>query len=233
MSRITDSLLGLSTGPARSINTYPAWRYLLIAFVIALGAIYAAPNLFPPDYALQIRAEASDATLTPDVVQRATAALDAAGIHIRGTEVDARNAVLRMDSNEDQLRGRDIVQTALQEPGNSEAKFVVALNLASTTPRWLQNLGGKPMSYGLDLSGGVHFLLEVDMAKAIGDRMVNEEDNIRRILREARLRYVPANNMVDGTRISLAFYDAPVRDEAQKTIQKEYRDFQIQEHDVD
>ena len=89
------------------------------------------------------------------------------------------------------------------------------------------------MSYGLDLSGGVHFLLEVDMDKAIGDRMKSEEDNIRRILREARLRYVPANNMVDGTRISLAFYDAPVRDEAQKAIQKEYRDFQILARDVD
>src|SRR5262245_50387843 len=148
MSRITDSLLGLSTGPARGINTYPAWRYLLIGFVIVIGAVYSAPNLFPPDYALQIRAEASDATLTPDVVQRATAALTAAGIHVHGTEVDARSALLRMDSNEDQLRGRDIVQAALQQPGEAESQFVVALNLASTTPTWLQKVGGKPMSYG-------------------------------------------------------------------------------------
>jgi len=233
MSRLTDSLLGLSSGPARGINTYPMWRYLLIALVIAVGAIYAAPNLFPPDYALQIRAEASDATLTPDVIQRATAALTAAGIPVHGTDVEPRSALLRVDSNEDQLRGRDVVQAALQEQGATESRFVVALNLASTTPHWLQELGGKPMSYGLDLSGGVHFLLEVDMAKAIGDRMVNEEENVRRILREARLRYVPAANMVDGTRISLAFYDAAVRDEADKLIRKEYRDFQIQERDVD
>ena len=78
---------------------------------------------------------------------------------------------------------------------------MVALNLASTTPQWLQSIGAHPMSYGLDLSGGVHFLLEVDMEKAIGDRMKSEEDNIRRILRDARLRYVPANDMVSGTKV--------------------------------
>ncbi len=150
--------------------------------------------------------------MSQDIVDRATKALDAGGIHIKGTHVDAKNAVLRLYSNEDQLRGSELVQAALQGDSSATSPFVVALNLASTTPAWLQSLGAHPMSYGLDLSGGVHFLLEVDMEKALGDRMKSEEDNIRRILREARLRYVPAGDMVSGTRINLAFYDASVRD---------------------
>jgi preprotein translocase subunit SecD len=233
MSRLTDSLLGLSNAPARPPNTYPVWRYLLLAVVILVGAVYAAPNLFPPDYALQIRAEASDAQMTPAIVERATAALQRSGISVKGAESDARNALLRVANAADQLRGREVVQAALQEDPQAGAQFVVALNLAPTTPAWLQSLGGKPMSYGLDLSGGVHFLLEVDMAKAIGDRMQSEEDNIRTLLREARLRYVPVSNMVTGTRIDLAFYDAAVRDEAQRAIETKYADFQILPRDVD
>jgi preprotein translocase subunit SecD len=141
--------------------------------------------------------------------------------------------VLRLYSNEDQLRGSELVQAALQGASSETSPFVVALNLASTTPAWLQSIGAHPMSYGLDLSGGVHFLLEVDMEKALGDRMKSEQDNIRRILREARLRYVPAGDMVTGTKIGIAFYDAPVRDQALAAIQKEYGDFQILARDVD
>jgi preprotein translocase subunit SecD len=233
MSRLTDRLLGLSEGPARAPNSYSVLKYLSIMFVIALGAIFALPNFFPPDFALQIRAEAADAKMSQDVVDRAVQALESGGIHIKGTHMDARSAVLRVDSSEDQLRGSELVQKALQGDDALASQFVVALNLASTTPQWLQAIGAHPMSYGLDLSGGVHFLLEVDMQKAIGDRMKSEEDNIRRILRDARLRYVPSGEMLSGTKITIAFYEASVRDEAQKAIEKEYRDFQILARDVD
>ena len=233
MSRLTDSLLGLSEGPARAPNTYSVGRYIAILVVILIGLVYSLPNLYPPDYALQIRAEAADAQMTQEIVDKATQALQHAGIHIRGTHMDARNAVLRLDSNEDQLRGSELVQAALHSDSTTASQFVVALNLASTTPQWLQALGAHPMSYGLDLSGGVHFLLEVDMEKAIGDRMKSEEDNIRRILRDARLRYVPSNAMVVGTKVTVAFYDAAVRDQAQQAIEKEYRDFLILPRDVD
>jgi preprotein translocase subunit SecD len=233
MSRLTDSLLGLSEGPVRPPNTFSLGRYLGIAFIILLGVVYALPNLYPPDFALQIRAEAADTQMSQDIVDRATKALEAGGIRIKGTHVDPKNAVLRLYSNEDQLRGSELVQAALQGSSSETSPFVVALNLASTTPAWLQSIGAHPMSYGLDLSGGVHFLLEVDMEKALGDRMKSEEDNIRRILREARLRYVPAGDMVSGTKIGIAFYDASVRDQAQAAIQKEYGDFQILARDVD
>ncbi len=233
MSSLTDRLLGLSEGPVRAPNTYSVGRYLGILAVILLGVVYSLPNLYPPDFALQIRAEAADAQMTQEILDRAKQALEQGGIHIRGTHMDAKSAVLRLDSNEDQLRGSELVQAALRGDSALASQFVVALNLASTTPRWLQALGAHPMSYGLDLSGGVHFLLEVDMDKAIGDRMKSEEDNIRRVLRDARLRYVPSNDMVAGTKITVSFYEAAVRDEAQKAIENEYRDFQILPRDVD
>ncbi len=233
MSRLTDTLLGLSEGPARAPNTYSVGRYIAILVVILIGLVYSLPNLYPPDFALQIRAEAADAQMTQEIVDKATQALEHAGIHIKGTHMDAKSAVLRLDSNEDQLRGSELVQAALHGDSATASQFVVALNLASTTPQWLQSLGAHPMSYGLDLSGGVHFLLEVDMEKAIGDRMKSEEDNIRRILRDARLRYVPASDMVAGTKVTVSFYDASVRDQAQEAISKEYRDFQILPRDVD
>lgn len=234
MSSLTDRLLGLSEGPVRAPNTYSLGRYLAILAVILLGVVYSLPNLYPPDFALQIRAEAADAQMSQEILDKARHALEQGGIHVRGTHMDVKSATLRLDSNEDQLRGIDLVQAALRNGDSTAAsQFVVALNLASTTPRWLQSLGAHPMSYGLDLSGGVHFLLEVDMDKAIGDRMKSEEDNIRRILRDARLRYVPSNNMVDGTKVTVSFYEAAVRDEAQKAIEQEYRDFQILPRDVD
>ncbi|TDJ22382.1 MAG: protein translocase subunit SecD [Gammaproteobacteria bacterium] len=220
----------MSSGPARAPNSYPMWRYLMILGIVTLGVIYALPNLFQPDYALQIRSDSADEAMTPMVLSTATAALTEAGIAIRATETNERNLIIRVNSDVDQLRGREVVQTALAATGED---YVVALNLASTTPAWLQAFGAKPMSYGLDLSGGVHFLLEVDMDKAIADRMATEEDNLRRILRENRLRYVPSRDWVDGKRIDIAFYDEAVRDEARTVIEEEYEEFRIQARDVD
>lgn len=230
MSSMAERLLGMSSGPARAPNSYPMWRYLMILGIVTLGVIYALPNLFQPDYALQIRSDSADEAMTPMVLSTATAALTEAGIAIRATETNERNLIIRVNSDVDQLRGREVVQTALAATGED---YVVALNLASTTPAWLQAFGAKPMSYGLDLSGGVHFLLEVDMDKAIADRMATEEDNLRRILRENRLRYVPSRDWVDGKRIDIAFYDEAVRDEARTVIEKEYDEFRILARDVD
>lgn len=230
MSSMAERLLGMSGGPARAPNSYPMWRYLMILGIVTLGVIYALPNLFQPDYALQIRSDSADAAMTPMVLSTSAAALAEAGIAIRATETNERNLIIRVNSDVDQLRGREVVQTALAATGED---YVVALNLASTTPAWLQAFGAKPMSYGLDLSGGVHFLLEVDMDKAIADRMATEEDNLRRILRENRLRYVPSRDWVDGKRIDIAFYDEAVRDEARTVIEKEYDEFRILARDVD
>ena len=225
----SDRLLGLSQAPTRPPNTYPVFGYLLIFGVLLLGLVYAAPNFFPPDYALQIRAEKSDTLVDQSALDAATKVITDAGIEIRGTELAGTDALIRLTSNEDQLRARELVHGVLNA---DEQRYVVALNLAATTPQWMRDIGAKPMSYGLDLSGGVHFLLEVDMDKAMADRMVTEEDNIRRILVDKKLRYVPGAKWVDGTRIQIGFTDAATRDAARSEIEKELRDYLVLERDV-
>jgi preprotein translocase subunit SecD len=225
----SDRLLGLSQAPTRPPNTYPVFGYIMIFGVLLLGLLYAAPNFFPPDYALQIRSEKSDTLVDQSVLDAATKVIADAGIEIRGTELAGKDALIRLTSNEDQLRARELVHGVLNA---DEQRYVVALNLAATTPQWMREIGAKPMSYGLDLSGGVHFLLEVDMDKAMADRMVTEEDNIRRILVDKKLRYVPGAKWVDGTRIQIGFIDAATRDAAKAEIEKELRDYLILERDV-
>src|SRR4030095_16670146 len=227
---ISDRLLGLSKAETRAPNTYSVFQYLMIFGVIALGMIYAAPNLYPPDYAVQIRAEAADATIDASVLERATQVLAAADIEVRGTESSEKEALIRLTSNDDQLRGRELINAEVNPEGKES--YVVALNLASTTPQWMRSIGAHPMSYGLDLSGGVHFLLEVDMDKAVADRMTAEEENIRRILRDANLRYAPSPNWVEGTRIAIAFVDATTRDAGKDAIEKELRDYTVLARDV-
>src|SRR5262249_18668204 len=119
--------------------------------------------------------------------------------------------------------------------GENGDRYIVALNLAPTTPSWLKSIGAHPMTYGLDLSGGVHFLLEVDMAKALGDRMASEADNIRTMLRDQRLRWVAGtqDRWVEGTRLAIPFYDDATRDQARVAIAKQNPDFDVQQRDVD
>lgn len=229
---LTERLLGMSSAPARTPNTFAIWQYVLIFGICLLGAVYALPNLYPPDYALQVRPTASDEALPADVVERAREVLSKGGIEIKGADIQGRTALIRLEDANAQLKGRELVQAALNT-GDRADRFVVALNLASTTPQWLRALGARPMSYGLDLSGGVHFLLEVDMDKALGDRMVSEAENIRALLRDERLRYVSGSQWVDGTRIDIPFVDGATRDAAQQSLEKSNPDFLIQARDVD
>ena len=149
------------------LNKYPLWKYLLIVFALLLGLFYAAPNLYTPDPALQITGESSAQLIDDKTLGKALTALDEAGIKHFGETIDAdgRNALLRLSDVEQQLVAQAIVARALGDG------FIVALNLAPTTPDWLSNYGAQPMKLGLDLSGGVHFVLEVDMDAAVERRM--------------------------------------------------------------
>jgi preprotein translocase subunit SecD len=232
MSTVTERLLGISTGPSRPPNSYPLWAYLLILGVVLLGAVYASPNLFPPDPALQIRSEAVDVRPTPEVRDVALRALDEADIAVVGTEIADNHVLVRLASRDDQLRARDIVQSQLRAHAQDAADrrgYVFALNMAPTTPAWLQRIGASPLALGLDLSGGVHFMLEVDMPTAISERLNAQVDAIQTLLREARIRYMPlpAEQWVDGTRISVAFQDAAGRDRGQQLIAERLPEFTI------
>lgn len=166
------------------LNKYPLWKYLLVLAVLAIGLLYAAPNLYAPDPALQITGESSAQVIDERTLSRVTGALEEAGIEHFGEVIDpgGRNALVRLGDAEQQLIAQARVQRALGDG------FIVALNLAPTTPEWLSDLGGQPMKLGLDLSGGVHFKLEVDVDAAMERRQEFYETAIRRALRDERIR---------------------------------------------
>ncbi|MEQ8803028.1 MAG: protein translocase subunit SecD, partial [Haliea sp.] len=166
------------------LNKSPLWKYVLVLMVLALGLLYASPNLYAPDPALQITGESSAQIIDERTLARATDALAEAGIEHFGELIDpnGRNALVRLQDVEQQLVAQARVQRALGDG------FIVALNLAPTTPDWLSSLGGQPMKLGLDLSGGVHFKLEVDIEAAMERRQEYYVTAIRRALREERIR---------------------------------------------
>lgn len=172
------------------MNRFPLWKYVLLILVIGFGFIYALPNIYSPDPAIQITGNSRAAKIDDELLQVAGEALQQAGIDYFGAEITAEGfAMIRLRDASQQLAAQKAVQTLF----NSEAyraadkRYVVALNRASTTPEWLVSLGASPMNLGLDLAGGVHFLLEVDTPKAIADRMEDMQETIKKGIREKRL----------------------------------------------
>lgn len=204
------------------LNKYPLWKNLLILIAIVIGFIYALPNLFPDDYAVQITGARSSTEVDAAVLERAVKALESDGIEIKSSSLDDRDALIRLTRSDDQLRARPVVQAAL---GND---YLVALNMAASTPAWLKSLGAGPMKLGLDLRGGVHFLLEVDMDTAVGQRLEAVSGQIKRELREERIRYRGGD--VEGNRnIVLSFRDKASRTEAFNLIKRQYNEFLLDE----
>lgn len=203
------------------LNKYPLWKYLLILSVLAIGLVYSIPNLYPDDPAIQISGASSALSIEQADVDRASKALQDAGIAVKAVSIDerGRGGLIRLTKQDDQLPAKDIVRRALGDD------YVVALNLAQTTPDWLRSLGASPMKLGLDLSGGVHFLLEVDMDKALDVRRKVYEGEIKSLLRKERIRYrsMPESN----GRIQLGFAGSDTLDKAQRLIRKDYSDFEL------
>ena len=218
---IGQNLFGPRDGARGPLNRYPLWRYLLILSVVVLGLVYATPNLFPPDYALQLSPDNSERRMDDAFVADVIVALEDAGVTVLGSELTPRGALIRVGSNDDQLRGRAALDAALNPAGEVRA-FVVALNLASTTPGWLESIGGKPMAKGLDLSGGIHFVLEVDVESALAKRLEDDAENVRVRLREERIRYLRTGEMVQDDSIRIGFADAALRDRALEVLAEDY-----------
>jgi len=194
------------------LNKYPLWKYLLVLFFLLLGLFYAAPNLYAPDPALQITGESSAQVIDDEILGRALKALDEAGIEHFDPAVDesGRNALIRLRDKDEQLPAQARVSRALGDG------FIVALNLAPTTPAWLSDYGAAPMKLGLDLSGGVHFMLEVDVDAAIERRMEYYTNAIKRTLREERIRGFVSID--DQQRIRASFKTEDQREEARDAI---------------
>lgn len=203
------------------LNKFPVWKYLLIVAVLAVGFLYSAPNLYPDDPAIQISGTSIAKRIEQSDLDRADRALKEAGIEVKGLSVadQGKAGLLRLVKKEDQLPAKDIVRKALGED------FVVALNLAQTTPDWLRSVGATPMKLGLDLSGGVHFLLEVDMEKALDARRKVYEGEVKTLLRKERVRYRSMPEQ-DGA-IQLGFADEDALDKASSLVRKEFTDFEL------
>ncbi|MGI8740291.1 MAG: protein translocase subunit SecD [Gammaproteobacteria bacterium] len=194
------------------MNHYPWWKNLLILGVMLIATLYALPNLYPEDPAVQISPERG--ALEPGLQARVSALLKDDGIEARSIERAEGQLLVRFGGTDEQLEARDVLSTALG------GDYVVALNLAPATPGWLRAINASPMNLGLDLRGGVHFLLEVDMQAAAQKTRDRYEDEFRNLLRERDIRYLGVSQ--GRSRVTIDFSSAASRDRALSVLDNEY-----------
>jgi|TARA_B110000967_G_C18894991_1_gene569952 preprotein translocase subunit SecD len=196
-----------------------------VLVVFSLGVVYALPNIYPPDFAVQISTESADGTFTEHALNTAAARLKEESVEYFGAEMQENGGLIRFRNDEAQLRARDLIQLALHDLPD---EYVVALNSAATTPQWLVDIGGEPMKYGLDLRGGVHFLMEVDTESAIGERIEGLEQDIKRTFREKddRIRYTGFTSPVTGA-LRIVFSDEETRDRGESKLKDRYPQYLI------
>lgn len=200
---------------------YPAWKYFLIAVVLLISTIYALPNLYPDEPAVQVTGASAGTTLTQEVLTQSKQILDTAGIATHDGSFDGKSALLRVNTPEDQLKAQQLLREKMGDG------YVVALNLAQTTPEWLRKMGANPVKLGLDLRGGVRFVLEVDMTKVLTQRLEATGNDIRRVLRDSQVTATSVTPTGNG--FNLLFTDNASRDKAQSAIQRAMgNDFTLQ-----
>ncbi|WP_331345716.1 protein translocase subunit SecD [Cellvibrio sp. UBA7661] len=197
------------------LNRYPLWKYLLLLFFTVVGVVYSIPNLYAPDAAIQVSGDSSAKVIDAPVLTKMEAALKEANIEAFGGEVTDKTAMVRIKNVEQQMAARKIVQQALGDG------YVVALNTASTTPEWLKAIGASPLKLGLDLAGGVHFLLEVDTASAVAKRQEINADDMKEKMRKAKVRYTSVIAQKDN-QIVARFRNAEARDEAISLLRSDF-----------
>ena len=206
------------------MNQYPLWKNLLIVAVLLVSTLYALPNVYGEDPALQIT-NARAGKLATDVPERVENALKKAGIAYKSMKSGDQEVLVRFNSTETQLKAVDFVKGALG------GDFVVALNLAPATPHWLQSLNALPMYLGLDLRGGVYFLLEVDMDAAVSQAIDRYAGDLRTLLRQKKIHYGQIRPENGGVRILLR--SAADREHVVSLIRDEYPDLVRQELPVE
>lgn len=196
---------------------YPAWKYVLIVLVMIVSTLYALPNLYPDEPAIQVTGAKAGSQIDQSVLNQAKQVLDKAGIKSHEGTFSDNSVLLRLDSLDDQRKAQAALSTGMGE------NYVVALNLAPTTPEWLRAIGAAPMKLGLDLRGGVHFLLEVDMQKAIEQRLETAMSDVRRFGRSENLNISSIRPLDDG--MQLNFADAASRSNAADALRRQFTDF--------
>jgi preprotein translocase subunit SecD len=197
------------------MNRYPLWKYILITIILLVGVIYAVPNFFPSQPAVQLSPK-HDQAIDPAAMQRFEQALQAQGVSIDASENNGQQALFRFKDSDTQLKAAEALKTAVGD------QYVVALNLAPSTPGFLRAIRANPMYLGLDLRGGVHFLMEVDMQAALDKQLDRYEDEFRDFLREKDLKYQGIAR--EGEVLTATFDDAATCDTAENAMRKEFSD---------
>ena len=164
------------------LNRYPLWKYLMVFFAIITAALYALPNIYGEDPAIQVTG-ARGASVDMSTLDAVTKALDKEQLSHKSIALENGSILVRFNDTDTQISARDIISEALGQDK------IVALNLAPATPDWLEAIGASPLKLGLDLRGGVHFLMEVDMDAAMEKLVGQQEEAFRSELREAKIRY--------------------------------------------
>ncbi len=200
------------------MHRYPLWKYLLLVVVALLGALYSAPNLYGEDPSVQISLDSGEA-LPANFGDTVEATLKEAQITPVGSALDQGRWVVRFENEEVQLGASDLLKRKLG------SRYIVALNLTSKTPAWLRAIGAKPMALGLDLRGGVHFLIEVDVEEVRKKAIEGYVNEIPAALRKADIRYTGRRQAGDA--VSLDFADADKLAAARKLIATEYRELEL------
>jgi preprotein translocase subunit SecD len=200
------------------VNQYPAWKYLLLAIIVVFGVMYAAPNIYGEDPAVQISHRVN--LVNESELSRVRDILVADGVKFRSIEQNVTNFLVRFDDEGEQLKAVTQIHKVLQK---LDSRYSVAVNLAPATPDWMASVNALPMYLGLDLRGGVHFLMEVDMDSAIEKSLQRSESEIKSFMRSEKIRYKSVQSSTAG--INLRFGSLAVRDAAKLEIENKFRDF--------
>jgi len=205
------------------MNRYPVWKYAIIVVALLVGVIYTLPNFFGEAPAVQVSAGKPSVKVDAATQARIEQALSAAGIKPVAITLDNASVKVRLDSGDVQLRAKDAIQKALV-PDPNDPPYVVALNLLSASPKWLSALRAAPMYLGLDLRGGVHFMLQVDMQAALSKKAESLAGDLRSMLREKNVRHSGINR--NGQAIEVRFRDTQTLEAAKAVLADQFPDLQ-------
>ncbi|MGV0999769.1 MAG: protein translocase subunit SecD [Fluviibacter sp.] len=211
------------------MNRYPLWKYIVVAVALVIGVLYTLPNFFGETPAVQVSPIRTTLKSDDKLLQQVSSVLDKNGISSQGAFLDTNGVKVRLPDTDTQLKARDVLEHAFN-PKADDAQYVVALNLLSASPKWLTAIHALPMYLGLDLRGGVHFMLQVDLQGALTKRLDATAADIRTQLRDKNIRH--AGIAREGQRIVVRFRDADYRNQARAALMQSQSELGFEEQTV-
>ena len=208
------------------MNRYPVWKYAIIVIALLVGSLYALPNFFGEAPAVQVSAAKASQKVDQATLARVEDALKTAGLQVEALSLEAGSVRARFDTTDEQIKAKDTIQKALV-PDPADPSYVVALNLLSRSPAWLSALHAAPMYLGLDLRGGVHFMLQVDMPAALTKKAESLAGDLRTVLREKNIRHGGISR--NGQSIELRLRDAATLEAAKRVLADQFAELQTVE----